>query len=48
MFDADGEPEPEVYVAAAARNQAGFVFGTETGVPAQRAIEWLAASRRLA
>jgi len=24
---ADGEPEPEVYVAAAARNQAGIVLG---------------------
>src|SRR4029077_18605183 len=27
MLDADGEPEPEVYVAAAARNQAGIVLG---------------------
>jgi phage terminase large subunit-like protein len=27
MLDADGEPEPEVYVAAAARNQAGIVMG---------------------
>lgn len=27
MLDADGELEPEVYVAAAARNQAGIVLG---------------------
>jgi DNA-binding CsgD family transcriptional regulator len=27
MLDADGESEPEVYVAAAARNQAGIVMG---------------------
>jgi len=27
MLDADGEAEPEVYVAAAARNQAGIVMG---------------------
>jgi phage terminase large subunit-like protein len=27
MLDADGESEPEVYVAAAARNQAGIVLG---------------------
>ena len=27
MLDADGEPEPEVLVAAAARNQAGIVMG---------------------
>ena len=27
MLDADGEPEPEVYIAAAARSQAGIVMG---------------------
>jgi phage terminase large subunit-like protein len=32
LLTADGEPEPEVYVAAAARNQAGIVLGQARGI----------------